>query len=194
LSSKLSFVVGAGLDPAGNLYIVDPNNVAVEKVTPGGTLSILAGTGQSGPPVPGPASNSTLNNPAGVASDSAGNLYIADQGNHAIEKIAADGTLSVFAGIPGVTGLPAAGPATSSHLNNPDAIATDSAATSTSPTSATGSSRRSRRAASSPSSPVFPARRAPRRRDPPPARTSTRPTVSPSTRPGTSTSPTEAPM
>lgn len=127
LSSKLSFVVGAGLDPAGNLYIVDPNNVAVEKVTPGGTLSILAGTGQSGPPVPGPASNSTLNNPAGVASDSAGNLYIADQGNHAIEKIATDGTLSVFAGIPGVTGLPAAGPATSSHLNNPDAIATDSA-------------------------------------------------------------------
>ena len=127
LSSQLSFVVGAGLDPAGNLYIVDPNNVEVEKVTPGGTLSIFAGTGQSGPPVPGPASNSTLNNPAGVASDSAGNVYIADQNNHVVEKVAPDGTLSVFAGIPGVTGLPTPGPATSSHLDNPWAIATDAA-------------------------------------------------------------------
>jgi sugar lactone lactonase YvrE len=127
LSSKLSFVVGVGLDSAGNLYIADPNNVAIEKVTAGGTLSILAGTGQTGPPVPGPASSSTLNNPAGVVADSAGNVYIADQNNHAIEKVALDGTLSVFAGIPGVTGLPTAGPAASSHLNNPDAIAIDSA-------------------------------------------------------------------
>jgi len=100
---------------------------AIEKVTAGGTLSILAGTGQTGPPVPGPASSSTLNNPAGVVADSAGNVYIADQNNHAIEKVALDGTLSVYAGIPGVTGLPTAGPAASSHLNNPDAIAIDSA-------------------------------------------------------------------
>ena len=35
LSSKLSFVVGVGLDSAGNLYIADPNNVAIEKVTAG---------------------------------------------------------------------------------------------------------------------------------------------------------------
>jgi sugar lactone lactonase YvrE len=127
LNSQLSFVVADGLDPAGNLYIVDPNNVAVEKVTPDGTLSIFAGTGQSGNPVPGPATSSALNNPAGVAADSAGNVYIADQNNHAIEKVAPDGTLSVFAGIPGQTGLPTPGTATSSHLNQPDAIAIDSA-------------------------------------------------------------------
>ena len=52
MSSHLSFVVADGLDSAGNLYIVDPNNVTVEKVAPGGTLSIFAGTGQSGPPYP----------------------------------------------------------------------------------------------------------------------------------------------
>jgi hypothetical protein len=127
LSSQLSFVVADGLDSAGNLYIVDPFNVAVEKVAPDGTLSIFAGTGQSGPPVPGPAASSTLNNPAGVAADSAGNVYIADQNNHVVEKVTPDGTLSIFAGIPGSHSLPTVGPATSSHLNNPDAIAVDSA-------------------------------------------------------------------
>ncbi len=127
LSSKLSFVVADALDPAGNLYVVDPNNEAVEKITPDGSLSILAGTGQSGGPVAGPAASSTLNNPAGVASDAAGDIYIADQNNHVVEKVTPDGTLSVFAGIAGSAGLPTAGAATSSHLNQPDAIAVDHA-------------------------------------------------------------------
>ncbi|MGZ6673822.1 MAG: NHL domain-containing protein [Solirubrobacteraceae bacterium] len=127
LSSRLGLVVADGLDSAGNLYIVDPQGSVIEKVTPGGTLSIFAGTGQNSVPIAGPATSSPLNNPAGVASDSAGNVYVADQNNHAVEKVAPDGTLSVFAGIPGVTGLPTAGPATSSHLDNPWAIATDAA-------------------------------------------------------------------
>ena len=49
--------------------------------------AIFAGTGQSGPPVPGPAASSTLNNPAGVAVDPFGNLFIADGQNYRIRKI-----------------------------------------------------------------------------------------------------------
>ena len=194
LSSQLSFVVGAGLDPAGNLYIVDPNNVEVEKVTPGGTLSIFAGAGQSGPPVPGPASNSTLNNPAGVASDSAGNVYIADQNNHVVEKVA-HGRHAVRLRRHS-WGHRAAHGRTGNELASGQPL---------------GHRHRCRRQrlhrrlrqqghreghaepASSPSSPVLQARRAPRRRDPPPARTSPRRLVSPSTRSATSTSPTQAP-
>ena len=127
LSSPLGFVIAAGLDPSGNLYIADPQASMVEKVTPDGTLSIFAGTGQNGAPTPGPATSSTLNIPVGVAADSAGNVYIADQNNHAIEKVAPDGNLTVFAGIPGQNGPPTAGPATASRLHDPDGIAVDSA-------------------------------------------------------------------
>ncbi len=59
----------------------------VEKVTSGGTLSILAGTGNPAAPTPGPAVSSNLRSPAGVAVDTSGNLYVADLGNNDVEEI-----------------------------------------------------------------------------------------------------------
>ncbi len=87
-SSALNTPVGVAFDGAGNLYIVDASGQDVDKVTPSGTLSIVAGTGVSGAPTPGPATNSKLNFPYGVAADAAGNVYIADQGNNDVEQIA----------------------------------------------------------------------------------------------------------
>ena len=69
-SSKFNAPIGIAVDSSGNVYIDDYGNSMIEKVTSGGTLSIIAGTGTAGAPTPGPATASKLNNPAGVAVDS----------------------------------------------------------------------------------------------------------------------------
>jgi DNA-binding beta-propeller fold protein YncE len=124
-SSDLSYPQSVTVDPSGNLYIVDPGVNQIEKVTPSGTLSIVAGNGQQGLPTPGPATSSKLNNPQQVALDSSGDLYIADDNNHEVEKVTPSGTLSVIAGT-GTSGTPTPGPATNSKLNNPTGVAVDS--------------------------------------------------------------------
>ena len=116
---------GVAVDAAGNLYIVDTGYEQILKVTAGGTLSVVAGTGSYGAPTPGAATSSALSFPSGIAVDSSGNLYIAESGANKVLKVTTGGTLSVFAGT-GTSGLPTPGPATSSNLGTLNGIAVDS--------------------------------------------------------------------
>jgi hypothetical protein len=86
-SSALAFPSGVAVDAIGNLYIADTDNNVVEKVTPGGVLTVVAGTGSASVPNPGPATSSGLAAPQGVAVDTAGNVYIADTRNSVVEKL-----------------------------------------------------------------------------------------------------------
>ena len=124
VSSNLSGPVGVVADAHGNLYIADTANNQVEKVTPGGTLSIIAGTGTGGAPTPGPATSSDLRGPEGVGVDSSGNIYIADTNNKQVEQVTPDGTLSIFAGTGAYSG-PIPGPAISSPLDYPEDVVVD---------------------------------------------------------------------
>jgi sugar lactone lactonase YvrE len=133
-SSKLNYPIGLAVSRAGDLYIVDFSNCVVEKVTTRTrTLSVVAGeVGHCGTPTPGSATSSMLAAPIGVAVDSTGNLYIADQGtefgpNNVIEKVTPAGTLSIFAGELGASGRPTPGPATDSELSYPQDVAVDGA-------------------------------------------------------------------
>ena len=123
-SSQLSYPQGVAVDSVGNVYIADAANHVIEKVTPSGTLSIIAGNGTRGHPTAGPATSSNLNGPSGVAVDFAGNVVIADRDNNVVEKVTPSGTLSVIAGT-GEPGSPTAGPATSSSFNYPTGVAVD---------------------------------------------------------------------
>jgi streptogramin lyase len=111
-------------DASGDLFIADYGNNVIEEVTPAGVLSVVAGDGKAGPPTPGVATDSDLNQP-GVAADDRGDLFIADYGNNVVEKVDPAGTLSIVAG-DGAVGSPAAGLATSTHLNEPSGVAVDS--------------------------------------------------------------------
>jgi sugar lactone lactonase YvrE len=125
-SSDLNGPAGVAVDAAGDVYIADSSNNVVEKVTPGGTLSIVAGNGSSGAPTPGPATSSDLSDPYSVAVDASGDLFISDQGNNRIEKVTPDGTLSIFAGT-GAQSSPVPGPATGSGMGDVRGLATDAA-------------------------------------------------------------------
>ncbi|MGO8687251.1 MAG: NHL repeat-containing protein [Candidatus Dormibacteria bacterium] len=125
-SSELGHPSGVAVDAAGNVYIADSGNDVIEKVTPSGTLSVVAGTGDPGKPTPGPATGSDLSDPLGVAVDAAGHVYIADTGNDVVEKVTTSGMLSVVAGT-GDQGAPTPGPATNSHLSGPGGVTVDAA-------------------------------------------------------------------
>jgi sugar lactone lactonase YvrE len=98
VSSPLGRPEALAVDGRGSLYVADKTFDEVLKITPQGVLSVIAGTGTQGSPTPGPASASQIGDPVGVAVDSRGNAYVADRSNNRIEKITADGTLSIFAG------------------------------------------------------------------------------------------------
>lgn len=119
---------GVATDGDGNVYVSDIKDRVVYRVGAGGDLTVVAGRpGQEGLPTPGPAVASALSAPSGLTVDRAGNLYIADAGtDHAVVKVDPAGTLSVVAGVPGQYSLPpVSGPATSSQLRDPAALAVD---------------------------------------------------------------------
>lgn len=130
-SSTLGGPGGLATDSAGNLFIADgagaSGNPLVEKVSPGGTLSILAGSGTRGTPVAGTATHSPLRTPTGVAVDLSGNIFIADGGANLVLKVTPAGTLAIFAGRSGLSGQPTQGTATNSRLSGPTGVATDAA-------------------------------------------------------------------
>src|SRR5689334_21452391 len=92
-------VLRLAVDAQGNTYIPDVLNQVVFRVGRDGITRIVAGNGIGGySGDDGPATSASLNFPTGVALDANGNLYIADAGNFRVRKVAADGTISTFAG------------------------------------------------------------------------------------------------
>ena len=127
-SAELHQPTGVTMDSAGNLYIADFYNQVIRKVAAAtGTISTVAGNGTAGYGGDGAsATSAALNQPYGVAVDSAGNLYIADFGNERVRKVdAATGTITTVAGN-GSQGVgPYGGPATSAALYGPSGVAVD---------------------------------------------------------------------
>ncbi len=122
--------VGVALDSAGNLFITDQNNQRIRRVDAAtGTMSTVAGSGTFGFGGDGGlATDASLSRPTGVALDSAGNLFIADQSNQRVRRVdAATGIMTTVAGDGtfGYTGD--GGLATDACLKNPAGVALDSA-------------------------------------------------------------------
>ena len=84
-------------DAAGNIYVADYGNNLIQKITPAGMVTTLAGNGNIGS-INGISTAATFNGPSGIAVDGAGNVYVADAGNNLIRQITPDGTVSTLAG------------------------------------------------------------------------------------------------
>ncbi|HEU0114582.1 MAG TPA: putative Ig domain-containing protein, partial [Thermomicrobiales bacterium] len=117
---------GVAFDSSGNAYLADTANNQVEKVTPGGVLTIFAGNGTSGfSGDGGPATGAQLSAPVGVAVDSSNNVYISDRGNNRIRKVDSNGIVTTFAGNGVAAFAGDGGPALAASLNQPNGIAFD---------------------------------------------------------------------
>ena len=126
LSATLGTTTRIAIDSAGNLYTTEPNQLLMRKISASGIITTFAGNGGGGFSGDlGPATSATIN-PTGVATDSAGNVYIADGANFRIRKVSG-GTIITIAGNGDFKFSGDDGRATAATLHFPSAVAIDSA-------------------------------------------------------------------
>ncbi len=115
--------VDVALLPDGSFLVADHNNHRIRRVAPDGTITTVAGTGRRGYDGDGgPAAEARLRNPTDVVAAPDGTWYIADGNNHAIRRVAPDGTITTVAGT-GRRGYSGdGGPATAAELSYPSEI------------------------------------------------------------------------
>ncbi len=122
LEAGLADPYGVAVDKQGNVYFSDGGETnTVSVLAPDGHVRVLAGGLEGNREGIGAAA--AFNTPSGIALDKQGNVYVADTGNHAIRKIAADGTVSTLAGS-GVAGF-ADGQGAQAQFNGPVGVAVD---------------------------------------------------------------------
>lgn len=103
VNAQLNSPSGIAVDSAGSLFIADHLNNRIRKVSSGGMITTIAGTGSLGESGDeGPALNAQLFGPAALALDSSGNLFFTE--DRRVRKISLDGIITAVAGT-GVQGL-----------------------------------------------------------------------------------------
>jgi len=130
-AARFNFPIGVATDGAGNFYVGDTANFTIRKITAAGVVTTLAGAapgdnGGGGGTADGTGAAASFRSPRGVATDSAGNVYVADLGASTIRKITPAGVVTTLAGTAGVNGSADATGAAAS-FNSPTGVATDSA-------------------------------------------------------------------
>ena len=116
---------GTAVDSAGNVYVADSSNQTIRKITPAGVVTTLAGLAGVIGSADGTGSAARFYAPLGVAVDSGGYVYVADNLNDTIRKITPAGVVTTLAGLAGNPGS-ADGTGSAARFYYPVGVAVDS--------------------------------------------------------------------
>src|SRR5262249_33989283 len=90
-AARFATPIGLAIDKVGNRYTADDNDDTVRKITPDGVVTTIAGAAFQSGYVNGNGGAARFNGPTGVAVDANGNVYVVDDFNQVIRKIAPNG-------------------------------------------------------------------------------------------------------
>ena len=125
-SARFSSPNGVAIDARGSLYIADLYNDRIRKVGTDGVITTFAGKlGGTFAGDGGPATEAGLFDPAGVAVDEKGNIYIADMDNNRVRRVDTTGKITTVAGNGNFGYTGDNGAATQTALSSPAAVAVD---------------------------------------------------------------------
>jgi ATP-dependent protease HslVU (ClpYQ) peptidase subunit len=85
-SASFNYPYGLGLDSSGNIFVADSGNNKIRKITSGGIVSTIAGSGSNGS-TDATGTAASFNYPVGIVVDTSGTIYVVDTNNHKIRKI-----------------------------------------------------------------------------------------------------------
>jgi streptogramin lyase len=124
--ARFSSPLGVAVDSQGNVYVTDTYNHTIRKITPARAVTRLAGSVGNPGSADGTAGAARFNFPSGIAVDSQGILYVADNQNALIRRITPEGTVTTLAGSTNATGS-ADGTGSGALFNGPFGVAVDHA-------------------------------------------------------------------
>lgn len=122
-SARFNYIAGLGLAPSGMLYVSDLTDDVIRQITTAGVVTTIAGSGASGHD-DGEGTAASFAGPGALHVDIAGNVWIAEIGNHLVRRITPQGIVTTFVGTAGEEGE-AEGIGTGAHLHTPLGITGD---------------------------------------------------------------------
>lgn len=123
--ARFSELAGIAVDSSDNIYVTASNDNTIRKITAAGVVSTFAGAVGVAGSDDGTGTLARFSYPQGIATDSDGNVYVADRGNSTIRKITPAGVVTTLAGTAGAQG-DADGTGAAALFTYPDDVATDS--------------------------------------------------------------------
>jgi len=123
-AARFNSPLGIAISTNGTIYVADCGNHLIRAISPGGSVTTLAGSPENWGSANGSGADARFNGPVGLVLDNEGNLFVADSNNHTIRRITPDGTASTWAGVPGVDGC-VDGAAQSAKFSKPAELAID---------------------------------------------------------------------
>jgi sugar lactone lactonase YvrE len=124
--ARFNFPTGVAVDASGTVYVGDTSSDTIRKITPAGVVTTLAGSVGIAGAGDGTGAAATFFGPQGIAVDASGNIFVADEGNNAIRKVAPDGDVTTVAGLAGESGAGSSdGSPSAARFYSPAGIAVD---------------------------------------------------------------------